>query len=59
MALIVILIFCCFLRIDPSAPHSDELEAVRRLREAKYTHDVNAMDEFALEEGQIRYLGAQ
>ena len=54
MALIVILICCCFLRVDPSAPHSDELEAFRRAREAKYTHDVNAMDEIALEQGHIR-----
>ena len=54
MALIVILICCCFLRVDPSAPHSDEIEAFRRAREAKYTHDVNAMDEIALEQGHIR-----
>ena len=29
MALIVIMVCCCFFRIDPSAPHSEELDAFR------------------------------
>ncbi len=54
MGLIVVLLCCCFLRIDPSAPHSDELDAIRRAREAKYGPD---FDLSALEQGGFGNIG--
>ena len=50
MTLIVVMICCCFMRIDPSAPHSDEIDAFRRTQNAKHIHEVG-LDDFTIEGG--------
>lgn len=49
MALIVIMLCCCFLRIDPSARHSYEVEIERRIKEAEMAEagfdDIELRDE--------------
>ena len=39
MIVIVVAVCCCFMRIDQSAPHSYEIEAERRVHEAKISEE--------------------